>query len=70
MARDINEGFLQGICRGITKVGTDISARDVINAYAIVTKDTISNPRMASLVHQLCIKYQLSNIDSSNPAEG
>lgn len=70
MVRDINEGFLQNICRGITKVGTDITAKDVTNAYVIVTKDTISNPRMASLVHQLCIKYQLSNIDVSNPAEG
>lgn len=70
MARDINEGFSQSICRALTKVGTDISAKDVISAYGIVTKDTISNPRMASLVHQLCIKYQLSNIDVSNPAEG
>lgn len=69
-ARDINEGFLQGMCRSITKVGTDITPADVIAAYAIVTKDTITNPKMASLVHQLCIKYMLSNIDNSNVAEG
>ena len=72
--RDVFEGFGQIMARAVTKYNTDITPKDVLKAYNIVTKECIENSLTgrikAGIVSQLCIKYRLSNIDISNVAEG
>lgn len=72
--RDITEGFGQMMARAIVNFQTDIKPKDVLSAYATVTKEAIENTfsgkTKAGIISLLCIKYRLSNIDVSNVAEG
>ena len=67
--RDSFEGAQQNFIRSVIKLNTDISPKEVKDAYAYVFTHSSSNAMAQNLLSQLCLKYRISNTDVGRIAE-
>lgn len=67
--RDTLEGAQQNFVRSVIKLNTDITPKEVRNAYAYVFTHSTNNAMAQNLLSQLCLKYRISNTDVGRIAE-
>lgn len=67
--RDNIQGFSENMVRGITKFQTDITTKDVSDAYAYVVTHGVNNAMHISKLSALCAKYRISNSDLNRITE-
>lgn len=67
--RDTLEGAQQNFVRSVIKLNTDITPKEVRDAYAYVFTHSSSNAMAQNLLSQLCLKYRISNTDVGRIAE-
>lgn len=67
--RDGFEGAQQNFLRSLIKFKTNIDAKNIAKAYAIVTTKQNPNSMSINILNSLCLKYRMSNMDSMQVAE-
>lgn len=67
--RDSLEGAQQNFVRSVIKLNTDITPKEVRDAYAYVFTHSTNNAMAQNLLSQLCLKYRISNTDVGRIAE-
>lgn len=67
--RDNIQGFTENTIRTIIKFQTDLSYKDVAEAYAYVVPNSVNNAMNVSKLSALCAKYRISNSDLNRITE-
>lgn len=67
--RDVFQGTYENTVRSLIKLNTNISPNALAKAYAYVIMKSNPNARAVNLLNKLCLRYRLSNVDVSKPAE-
>lgn len=68
-ARDIENGFMENYIRTASKYMTDISAKNLSNAYTYVFRNGSMDAMKMTLLSKLCVRYRLSNTDTARIVE-
>ena len=67
--RDGIQGYSENMIRTITKFQTDLTAKDVSEAYSYVVTNSVNNAMHISKLSALCAKYRISNSDLNRITE-
>lgn len=67
--RDVENGFMENYVRTASKYMTNISAKNLTNAYQYVVKNGSMDSMKMTLLSKLCVRYRLSNTDTARITE-